>query len=48
MIWHPTQVAIAHDEGGGAVLRVVDSDGTATLVAFYRAPALPDRSGNAR
>jgi hypothetical protein len=40
MIWHPAQVAIAHDDAGGTVLRVVDRDDTVTLVGFHRAPAL--------
>jgi hypothetical protein len=38
MIWHPTEVTATDDESTGPVIRVVDQDGTATLVTFYPKP----------
>jgi hypothetical protein len=38
MIWHPTEVTATDDESTGPVIRVVDRDGTATLVTFYPKP----------
>lgn len=35
MIWHPTEVGVTDDERIGTAIRVVDKDGTATLVTFY-------------
>ena len=37
MIWHPTEVDTTDDERTSAV-RVVDQDGTATLVTLYHNP----------
>lgn len=39
MIWHPTDVSVTDDERIGTAVRVVDRDGTATLVTFSPEPA---------
>lgn len=35
MVWHPTKVDIAADDLSRPTVRVVESDGTTTLVTFY-------------
>ncbi len=39
MIWHPTEVSTTDNETTGTAVRVVDQDGSATLVTFYPEPA---------
>lgn len=34
LVWHPTQVSVAEDEV--AAMRVVDNEGTTTIVSFLR------------
>lgn len=37
MISHPTEVGAAEFEGAGSAIRVIDADGTVTLVSFFPA-----------
>ena len=39
MVWHPKEVELAQLDGGQTALRVVDTDGSATLVRFHPADA---------
>jgi hypothetical protein len=39
MIWHPTEMDVATDDVSQPAVRVVESDGTVTLVTFHAEPA---------
>ena len=39
MIWRPSEVNVAENEAAGTTLRVVDTEGTTTLVGFFPGPS---------
>jgi hypothetical protein len=48
MVSHPSELAVAEGENVHAAFKVVDSDGTATLVSFFAGPGGHGSTGSAQ